>query len=395
MKKNRLLWLGIFIAGGLGLVIWGIFFFSRKERIFESTFRLKSPFENVAGLRAGSAVRLSGIDIGVVENIKLPDSPGGNVLVTMRLDIEAQRLIKKDAQALIETEGLVGSKVVSLIGGSLKAPSVEDGDIIISRSPIDLTAILDSFDETARYMHLVTQSLDDITGQISRGQGTIGKMVYDDKLYDEFVSVVARSDSLFASMYSQMNRMGKIIGVISSTTDSILARVQSGEGTLGKLLYTDELHDEALASLSDVRDSLNLLMSDVRHGQGLVGRLVSDDTLAAKLDSTLTALWRVQHEFDEVTRITRRGALSFAENMEALKHNWLFKGYFERRGFFSQTEFEKDYQKRRQELAELEKNLQTQKRTLEEQAQQMRLLQRALQERMKELDKKQPKSNPE
>ena len=174
MKKNRLLWLGIFIAGGLGLVIWGIFFFARKERIFESTFRLKSPFANVAGLRTGAAVRLSGIDIGIVEKIDLPQTPGGDVLVTMRLDLEAQHLIKKDAQALIETEGLVGSRVVSIQDGSRQAQHVADGDNIISRSPIDLTAILDSFDETARYMRVVTQSLGDITTQISKGQGTIG-----------------------------------------------------------------------------------------------------------------------------------------------------------------------------------------------------------------------------
>lgn len=395
MKKNRLLWLGIFIAGGLGLVVWGIFFFSSKERIFESTFRLKSPFENVAGLRKGAAVRLSGIDIGVVEDIALPSAPGGSVLVTMRLDIEAQHLIKKDAYALIETEGLVGSRIVSLIGGSLQAQPVVDGDVIISRAPIDLTAILESFNETASYMRVVTQSLGDITSQISKGQGTIGKIVYDDQLYVRFVDVIEHSDSLFAAMYNNMNRMGQIITVLSKSTDSVLARIQSGEGTLGKLLYTNELHDMALGSMGDVRDSLNLLMADMRHGQGLIGRMVSDDTLAAKIDSTISALWHLQQEFNEVTRITRQGALNFAENMEALKHNWLFKGYFERRGFFSQTEFEKDYQKRRRELSDLEKNLQTQKRVLEEQAQQMRLLQRALQERMKELEKKQSKNNPE
>jgi len=395
MKKNRLLWLGVFIAGGLGLVIWGIFFLAGKEKIFESTFRLKSPFENVAGLRTGAAVRLSGIDIGVIETINLPETPGGAVLVTMRLDTEAQRLIKKDARALIETEGLVGSKVVSIEGGSLKTAHVEDGDVIISRSPIDLTAILDSFDETARYMQLVTQSLDDITSQISKGQGTIGKMVYDDQLYVKFVDVVERSDSLFIAIYNQMNRMGQVITIISQSTDSMLARVQAGEGTLGKLIYTNELHDIALASISDVSDSLNLLMGDMRHGKGLVGRLVSDDTLAAIVDSTLTELWRLQQEFNEVSRITRRGALNFAENMEALKHNWLFKGYFERRGFFSQTEFETDYQKRKQELAELEKNLQTQKRALDDQTRQVQQLQKVLQERAKELEKKQTKKSPE
>jgi len=395
MKKNRLLWLGIFVAGGIGLVTWGIFFLAGKEKIFEATFRLKSPFENVAGLRVGAAVRLSGIDIGVVEAVNLPETPGGNVLVTFRLDNEARRLIKKDAHALIETEGLVGSKVVSIVGGSLKAAHVEDGDIILSRSPIDLTAILDTFDETARYMHLVTQSLDDITAQISRGQGTIGKMVYDDQLYVKFVDVVERSDSLFAAIYHQMNRMGQVIAVISKSTDSLLTRIQAGEGTLGKLFYTNELHDVALASIGDVRDSLNYLVRDMRHGKGLMGKLVSDDTLAAQVDSMLVELWRLQQEFNEVTRITRRGALNFAENMEALKHNWFFKGYFERRGFFSQTEFEKEYEKRKQELAELEKNLQNQKRSLDEQTRQVQQLQKVLQEHVRELEKNRAKNKSE
>ncbi|NUO82384.1 hypothetical protein HUU05_20100 [candidate division KSB1 bacterium] len=81
--------------------------------------------------------------------------------------------------------------------------------------------------------------------------------------------------------------------------------------------------------------------------------------------------------------------------MEALKHNWFFKGYFERRGFFSQTEFEKEYEKRKQELAELEKNLQNQKRSLDEQTRQVQQLQKVLQEHVRELEKNRAKNKSE
>jgi len=396
MKKNQLLWLGVFIVGGLAVVIAGIFFLAGKKKIFERTFYLHVPFSNVAGLRSGAAVRLSGIDIGVIETIRLPEAPGGKVTVTMRLDAEAQNLIKKDAQALIETEGLVGSKIVSIVGGSLAQPHVADGDSIGSRSPIDLGAILGTFDETARYMQVVTQSLDGITRQIASGEGTVGKMVYDEELYRKFIAMTARTDSVFAELLHETQNLGDILKTVSTSTDSLVAQVRAGKGTLGRLIYGEDLHDLALSSISDIRDSVSSLLTDVRHGPGLSGKLISDTTLAVKLDSTFINLAILQQQLYEISRQGRIGMFSFTENMEALKHNWLFKGYFERRGFWSKAEFEQEYEKRKQELAAYEKELKTQERMLDSHFQQIKNMQKMLDDRQKELEKMEKKiSNPQ
>lgn len=388
MKKNQLLWLGVFVAGGVAVVIAGIFFLAGKKKIFERTFYLHVPFDNVAGLRPGAAVRLSGIDIGVVETINLPEAPGGKVTVTMRLDKEAQELIKKDALAQIETEGLVGGKVVAIVGGSLAQPHVRDGDAIGSRGPIDLSAILGSFDETAGYMRLVTRSLDGITRQITSGQGTIGRMVYDEELYHKLVVMTARTDSVFAELLRETQNLGDIIKTVSVSTDSLVAQVRAGKGTLGRLIYRDDLHHLAMASMSAMRDSMNALFTEIRRGRGLSGKIISDTTLAAKLDSAFINLAVLQQHLDEISRLGRAGAFSFAENMEALKHNWFFRGYFERRGFWNKAEFEQEYDRRKQELAEYEKQLKAQQQVLDLHFRQIKNMQKMLDERQKELEKR-------
>lgn len=396
MKKNRLFLLGLFTFGGLVLLVWAIFLLGTKKKIFEQTFRLVVPFETVAGLREGSPVRLSGIDIGVVEKIALPEVPGAKVVVVMRLDQNAQRLIRKDAFAVIETEGLVGNKIVSVKGGSLSQLHVSDYDSISSRSPIDLSAILGSFDETARYMQLVTVSLDGITSKIRSGEGTIGKLVYDEEFYHNLVSMTDRSDSAFAAASAETRRLGELLTKVSTLTDSIISRVEAGEGTLGALVYKDDLYDLTYETVSSTRDSLSALIHDMRRGQGLVGRMISDQELSAQVDSSLHRLARLNQELAELSRVARAGAFSFAENMEALKHNWLFKGYFERRGFWSRTEFEKNYAERQRELAERETRLEEHEKTLNVQYQQLQELHKQVQRRLQqveELERKQRAQN--
>jgi phospholipid/cholesterol/gamma-HCH transport system substrate-binding protein len=333
-------------------------------------------------------VRLAGIDIGVVDEIRLPDVPGGHVVVAMRLDRDARHLIKKDAFAVIETEGLVGNRIVALKGGSLNAPHVAAGDSIRSRSPIDLTAILESFDATARYMELVTQSLDGITSQIRSGKGTIGKLVFEQEFYDRFVTMTARSDSVFAALFDETRKLGSIITRVSESTDSLITRVRAGKGTLGALIYGDDLHDLAIARVGQISDSLQQLVAEARGGRGLMGKMVSDETLAMQLDSSLHRLAQLNQELNDVSRIARAGVFSFAENMEALKHNWFFKGYFEQRGFWNRAEFEKNYEQRKQELAAQEKRLQEREKILQEQYQQVRQLQKLLESRSAEVEKR-------
>lgn len=388
MQRMNLFWLGVFILGGVAMIVLGIFVLGSREKIFEETFRLHTYFDDVAGLRTGAPVRLSGIDIGIVEAINLPAQPGGRVEVVLRLDKDVQPLIKKDALAVIQTEGLVGDKILAITGGSIDTTHVAPYDTIQSRSPIALGAILESFDETARYMRTVTQSLEGITSQIRGGRGTIGRLVYDEEFYERITTMTERGDSVFVAMFEETQRLANIIRDVAASADSIIGRIRSGEGTLGALLYRDDLHQTAMEAMTSARDSLNQLFVDIRHGDGLIGRMLHDEILSTRLDSVFDRLALVSEDLVDVSRLARMAMLSFAENMEALKHNWLFRGYFERRGFWSRAEFEQYYEQKRKELKEYEARLKEQEEQLQIQARQIQELRKKLDKQLRELQEK-------
>ncbi len=379
MKITRLIILGLFVSIGVVLFVSGVLLLGKKEKIFESTFPLYAEFKTVAGLREGAPVRLSGVEIGTVEKILLPEHPGGLVLVRFRLDRDAKHLIRKDAEALIVTEGLVGSKVVSIVGGSTEAEAVDAGDVLRSRSPLALNAILASFDETARYMRGVTRSLEEITEQIRSGKGTVGRLVYDDELYTALKSMTIRGDSVFQHIASQAGRLGTQLTELSNSLAATIDRIQSGQGTLGALIYRDDIHQLLISSITSVQDSLQSLIADMHYGDGTIGRLVSDDELYGRLDASLEQLVQFTQDLQDLSRLTRSGLLSFNENMEALKHNWLFRGYFERRGFWSKAEFEKYYDQKRTELKQMEKELKKREKALEEQRKKLEKMRKELQ----------------
>lgn len=385
MRPSHLTTLGLFILIGGILLVIGILSLGKKEQIFESTFTLYAEFKTVAGLQEGAPVRLSGVQIGTVEKILLPEEPGAMVLVRFRLDRDAARLIRKDAEALIETEGLVGSKIVSIVGGSVEAEAVEPGDVLRSRSPLDLTAILESFDETANYMRSVTQSLQEITVQIRSGKGTIGRLVYEEDFYNSLKTMAERGDSVFLRIATEADRLGNLFGDLANSVAETVDRVKSGEGSLGALIYRDDIHQLLVSGIESLEDSLQTLVADLRHGDGTIGRLVSEDELYRELDRSLEDLQRFTADLQDLTRLTRSGLLSFNENMEALKHNWLFRGYFERRGFWSKPEFEKYYEEKRAELRQLEKQLEQREKELEQQGKRLERLQKELEKAKAEL----------
>ena len=386
MKLTRLTTLGLFISIGAVLFVAGILLLGKKEKIFESTFPLYAEFNTVAGLREGAPVRLSGVEIGTVEKILLPDHPGGLVLVRFRLDRDAQHLIRKDADALIETEGLVGSKVVSLIGGSTEAETVDPGDVLRSRNPLALTAILASFDETANYMRSVTRSLEQITEKIRSGQGTIGRLVYDEDFYEALRSMASRADSVLLEVASQTDGLIALMTDVGTSLSATIERVQSGEGTLGALIYRDDVHQLLVSGITALEDSVQSLIADMHYGDGTIGKLVSRDDAYQQIDHTLEQLARFSEDLQDLTRLTRSGLLSFNENMEALKHNWLFRGYFERRGFWTKAEFEKYYDQKRAQLREMEKQLKQREKELEEQQKRLQKLRKQLEKAKAEFE---------
>ena len=184
--------LGVFIIATLAILAAGVFIIGSKQYLFTPTYRLKAQFATVVGLDPGAEVRVGGVHTGSVRAIELPHKPTDKITVLMDLQRSTHDIIKQDSVAAIETEGLLGNEYVSISFGSAQALNVKDNDTIASQAPLVIAdlmkkadGILDSSQSALNNVTVTAANLSSITGKINQGQGTIGALVNDKKIYTD------------------------------------------------------------------------------------------------------------------------------------------------------------------------------------------------------------------
>lgn len=180
--------LGIFVSLGIAVFIVGIYFIGERQQLFRSTFQISGVFKDVAGLQAGSNVRFSGITVGTVENISIISDT--SVRVEIRVDESTRRYIKKDAIASIGSEGLMGNKILIINPGPGKKKEIENNDVVQTVQPINMDEVLLSLKTTIDNTSQITKDLSKITTGIQSGNGTIGRLLMDQSLAQNFDSAV-------------------------------------------------------------------------------------------------------------------------------------------------------------------------------------------------------------
>ncbi len=314
--------LGIFIFLGSVLLVIGIFMLGNKEALFKDTYTVKAYFHNIEGLRDGAPVRLSGIDVGAVKEIRIIGDTVSVLEVSMRLLTEIDRFIRKDTYAEIQTEGVVGNKFVSLKMGSSEAEQVEDGGMILSREPVSFADIIQETQGIMAYTKEMTKDLSEIINKVNTGDGTIGKLLNDDSLYYAAANLTKTADRSLLSITSELNIVTQQFNKLGAGIESVVTNV------------------------NNVVARLDTLLLGVSEGKGVIGSLLKEgSTQESSFTAILTSL-------REVTEQSRIAASRLAENMEALKHNWLFKSYFEERGYWDAGEYEQLLDEKTLELNE-------------------------------------------
>jgi phospholipid/cholesterol/gamma-HCH transport system substrate-binding protein len=302
--------LGIFIFLGSTLLVILIFLLGNKDQLFTSTFTIKAYFKNTEGLRNGASVRFGGIDIGAVKSIKIIADTTGRVEVSMRIKEDVKRFIKKDSRASIETEGLVGNKVVMISMGSPNADEITEGGTILSKEPLSFSDIVYETQGIMAYTKEMTKNLSEIVYKVNQGEGTIGRILNDDELYKAATNLTNTADKNLNSITSDMREVLALFDNLGKGVEDVVANVNKIVGRV----------DTVLAGVSE--------------GKGLLGSLVSEKGKEGK------TLNQILDNLVVVTEDAKTSASRLAENMEALKHNWLFKSYFEERGYWDKEEFE-------------------------------------------------------
>jgi phospholipid/cholesterol/gamma-HCH transport system substrate-binding protein len=203
----RLLANAVFAAAILALGGFGLHQVAGRQWRVQRTFRVRVQFETIGGLETGHRVRLQGIDAGIVEGVVPPLEPGRPVELILRIDERLRNLVRTDAVARIVSEGLVGAKVVELTPGRPDAPSIAELGTIASERPIETSDLLKKAASSLARLDAATLAaekglgeLTALTGSIRRGEGSTGKLVQDESLYQDLVEVSHRGERTLTAL---------------------------------------------------------------------------------------------------------------------------------------------------------------------------------------------------
>jgi len=169
--------LGLFIIGGLVIFVIAIFLIGKQENLFDPVFKINTTFNNVSGLEVGSNIRYSGITVGTVDNITIIDDT--TVRVDMLIKTSVQQFIKNDCEAGIGSSGIIGDRILIITQGSSDAPLVKEGAYIVSKEPVETDAIMESLQITADNAAIISFELAAIMISINSGKGTLGRLIQD------------------------------------------------------------------------------------------------------------------------------------------------------------------------------------------------------------------------
>ena len=174
--------LGLFVIVGLAIFALAIFIIGKQKNLFNPVFSLTTRFNNVSGLQVGNAVRFSGINVGTVDNIKIINDT--TVQVNMMIKQDVQQFIKIDSEAGIGSEGIIGDRLIILTSGGSQSKVVKDGQVISSYEPVETDEIMQSLQITAGNAAIASEEITEILAKINSGDGTLGKLINDESIAD-------------------------------------------------------------------------------------------------------------------------------------------------------------------------------------------------------------------
>lgn len=297
-QRKQLTWtklrVGVLIISGLIVLAVGIFFISGQASFFARHYELKTYFSGAESLRDGAQVRLAGIVVGNVSGIKLSPytEPSRAVQVDMKVTQKYQDQIRTDSVATIDTVGLLGEAYIDISRGGPGATPIPDGGTVQSHEEADMKQIVQNANDVVSNLRVLSNTLNDITKQIQHGQGSIGRLIYDEKFYNNLNNTITEAQKLMTQIQEGHGTIGKLLTDESfynrtvaalDKVNKILDQVQSGNGSAAKFINDPSIYN----NLDQATKRANSLMASLNESKGTLGKLIKDPSLYDHLDETV------------------------------------------------------------------------------------------------------------
>ena len=296
---------------GTLILIAALYFIGNRQHLFTSNIPVFAEFENVNGLQVGNNVRYSGVNVGTVSKIEMVAE--SSILVQMMVEESTGRFIKKDAIATIGSDGLVGSMVVNILPGNENLASVVPGDTIETYSRIGADDMLSTLNVTNENAALLTSDLLKITNKILEAKGTLGVLVSDTLLAKDIIITLNNLKATSAQTTMAMKKINRELDNINFN-ESVAGTLLNDSISRDRLENIIKNLDSTSISIVDITGDLDTMIREIKEGEGALNYLTKDQELVENIDTTLINI--------------KDASKKFNENMEALKHNFFFRGYF-------------------------------------------------------------------
>ena len=304
----RVAGVGVFVVGGLVLFAVGLFMIGDRQMAFAKKFTVYTEFSKITGLQPGAIVRVSGAKAGSIKEILPPNTPNEKFRVRLEISEDLHQLVRTDSLATIETEGLVGGYYLGIGTGTAAAPPVGPDSTIAGREPFDVGDLMRQMGDTVMK---VNDTIDEMHGDVRSAVVAVA-------------DTVDNANALITDVSVDVKRMAASGSRLIGDAAQVAEGIRSGKGIIGKLVTDDELYTRVTAIAKQTEETATHVREVVEVAKKTLDAFQSKDGPVQGMTANVNQ-----------TMDNARGAMAgFAENMDALKHNFLLRGFFNGRGYF-------------------------------------------------------------
>lgn len=313
-ENKRSVIVGIFVFIGIAILVTGVLTLGGQQKKFVKAIQLKTVFNDIGGLQTGNNIWFSGVKVGTVKKINFYGD--AQVEVEMNVEEAVVEFIRKDSKATLSSDGLIGNKIIVIYGGSTEAGQVEDGDRLVSVSPLNTDKMMETLQVNNENLVEITGNLKVLTGKIAEGKGIVGAAMTDSLLADNFKAIMVNLDRAAANSNKVVNDLNAFTAKLNQkgylfndlVTDTTI--VKELKASMSSLNATAANAQQLTQELQKVSEKFNSTDNSV-------GMLLNDPEFAESLRSTL-------ENTDSATYNLNKG-------MEALEYTWPFRKGFKRK----------------------------------------------------------------
>ncbi|MBC5994395.1 MlaD family protein [Pontibacter cellulosilyticus] len=331
--NKRTVIVGIFVFLAIVILVAGIFTLAGQQKRLISTISVIAIFDDVAGLKSGNNVWFSGVKIGTIKSISLYGD--AQVKVTMNIEEKAQQYIRENSVARISSESFIGNKNIVIDGGTQAAPPVEDGDVIKAINPLNTDDLMETLQKNNKNLVAITNDFKQITSRLVQGEGTVGAILTDTIMADNFRAMVANLQQTSRRTVAASNELSRFTTKLNNP-DGLANSIATDTVVYSRLKASMAELKQATDAAASMMENLQETSQKLNNQNNAVGVLLSDEQFARQLKSTMQNLETSTQKFDQ--------------NMEALQSNFLLRGFFRKQAKReAEEQLQKDLQKVQQD----------------------------------------------